>query len=384
MRRLVHVITPGDHYSPSTGSAVPTVVHGLSRAPRAGQPRPAVAVARGTYADRYDSADIIEYDAARPLTLPRPLTERQIDGALSLVGLPRWSARRSLAATLAGQGDWPSSVVLMHNAPQGVPVVNVNRHAAVLYAHNQLFATYRRREADRVLSRAAAIICVSQSLADQTAARLTPRRRGLIKVVRNGVDAAGFARSTPLERDGALKVVFVGRMIPTKGADVLVEAVRSLGRPDVHLTLIGSSGFSATDPLTEYERGVRSAAATVPDGVTIRPFIPRAEVVEVLQHADVVVVPSVWPDPCPLTVLEGMAAGAALVASDIGGIPESVAGAGILVRPGDPVDLAAALESLADDEDLLRKTAAAGEAFAREHDWAWANDRLTAALMDVL
>ena len=58
--RQVHVITPGDHFSPSTGSAIPTVVDGLCRFRPDGVPRPAVAVARGTYPDRYDSADIIE------------------------------------------------------------------------------------------------------------------------------------------------------------------------------------------------------------------------------------------------------------------------------------------------------------------------------------
>lgn len=272
----------------------------------------------------------------------------------------------------------------MHNAPQGIPLVDVSRHAVVLYAHNLLFGTYRRPETDRVLARASAVICVSESLAEQTAARLSLRRRGLIKVVRNGVDAVGFSRSTPMERDGALKVAFVGRMIPSKGADVLVEAVRRLGRADIHLTLIGSSGFSATDPLTEYERRLHLAAGALGDGVTFRPFIPRADVIRALQHADVVVVPSVGPEAFALTALEGMAAGAAVVASNNDGIPESVRGVGILVRPGDPDDLAAALEALADDENLLRRTATAGEVFAREHDWAWANRQLSAALAEVL
>lgn len=54
---------------------------------------------------------------------------------------------------------------------------------------------------------------------------------------------------------------------------------------------------------------------------------------EVLRTADVVVVPSRWAEPFALTALEGMAAGAAVVASDIGGIPEAVGTAGILVPP---------------------------------------------------
>lgn len=87
--RLIHVITPGDHFSPRTGSAIPTVVDGLSRATPSGQPRPAVLVARGTYPDRYDSADAIEY------TRPRPHNrDRYVDAGLSRLGLPRVMARR--------------------------------------------------------------------------------------------------------------------------------------------------------------------------------------------------------------------------------------------------------------------------------------------------
>lgn len=120
-QRQVHVIAPGDHYSPSTGSAIPTVVHGLCRYRPADAPRPAVAVAKGTYPDRYGSAEIREYDPVPPLRLRRPLTERRLDAALGAIGLPRWSARRRWAPAISDQTTWEPSVVLAHNAPQLVP-----------------------------------------------------------------------------------------------------------------------------------------------------------------------------------------------------------------------------------------------------------------------
>src|SRR5659263_283015 len=130
--RPVHVITPGDHFSPNTGSAIPTVVDGLCRYRPDGSPKPAVAVARGTYSDHYDSAEIIEYDQTPQLRLPGPLSERHLDGALSLLGLPRWASRRTLAPTVRAQSTWGPSVVLAHNAPQLVPLVDQSMHAAVL------------------------------------------------------------------------------------------------------------------------------------------------------------------------------------------------------------------------------------------------------------
>lgn len=382
-RRQVHVITPGDHFSPSTGSAIPTVVNGLCRSMPECVPHPAVVVARGTYPDRYGSAEIIEYEAAPPMRLRRPLTERRLDVAMGAAGLARWPARRRWAPTVSEQSSWEPSVVLAHNAPQLLPLVDQSRHAAVLYAHNHLLRTYGRVEAIRVIGRAAAIICVSDFLANQTAQRLPRSLRDRVRVVRNGVDADLFRRTSPIQRTGPLKVVFVGRMIPEKGADVLIGAVRRLDRDDVHLTIIGSDGFDPRLPLTPYERAVREAAMPLGDRVAVKHFLPRGQVAAEMAAADVVVVPSRWPEPFALTVLEGMAAGAAVVGSEIGGIPETLRGIGILVPPGDTAALAEAIGALADDEALLRRTAEAGARFANDHDWSRASQALLAIVAEL-
>jgi glycosyltransferase involved in cell wall biosynthesis len=374
-RGHLHVITPGDHFSPSTGSAVPTVVHGLASATPPGAPRPRVALARGTYPDRYTSADVVEYDQV----LPRR-GDRYADVLLSRAGLPRIGARRVLGAALTGQAGWDPSVVLAHNAPQLVPLVDADRHVPVLYAHNELLRTYGRREAGRVLGRAAAIVCVSRFLAARTAERLPPPLRSRVVVVHNGVDTKLFRPADEPREDGTLHVVYVGRMLPDKGPDVLLDALLRLGRTDVRATFVGTVGFAPDAPLSDYERTLRRTAAPLGDRVTWLPFRPRADVAALLRTADVVVVPSRWPEPFALTVLEGMASGAAVVASDVGGIPEAAGDAGVLVPPDDDGALAEALEALADDAVLLARARAAGRAHAEAHRWLEARRTLDRAL----
>ncbi|MEU2201887.1 glycosyltransferase family 4 protein [Isoptericola sp. NPDC019482] len=375
--RFVHVITPGDHYSPRTGSAVPTVVHGLCSA-RRDVPRPSVVVARGTYPDRYDDADAIEYDAAAPVTV----RERRLDAVRSKLGRPRAGALRSWTAALAGQRSWTPSTVLLHNAPQAVGLVDAGRHVPVLYAHNQLLRTYSPREAGRALESVAAVVCVSAHLAQAMSDRLPPSLRDRVRVVRNGVDSRRLTPSGRCAGD-VLEVAFVGRTIPEKGPDVLLRAVGMLlrsGRRDVHVNVLGSTGFSATDPPTSYERELAVLASSLGASVTVRPFAPRDVVHETMRAADVVVVPSVWPEPFGLTALEGMAAGAAVVASDVGGLPEAVGDAGILVPPGDAAALADALAALADDRARLARRRACARRHAESRDWSVVVQELLAAL----
>lgn len=374
----VHVLTPGDHFSPRTGSAIPTVVDGLCTAvPAAAAPRPRVVVADGTYPDRYPSADVLGY---RPAVGRR--LDRYVDAAAGRLSLPRPGVRRELRPTVAAQDSWEPGVVLAHNAPQLVPLVH-GRHAAVLYAHNLLLRTYSRREADRVLGRAAAIVCVSDALAEQTAGHLPARLQDRLRVVPNGVDTTRFSPRSDPGRGERLRVLFVGRMIPDKGADVLVQAAARLGRDDIEITLVGSQNFDAGAQPSPYERQVRDQAAALGDRVRLLPFTPRAEVADVYRQADVVVVPSRWAEPFALTVMEGMASGVPVVASAIGGIPEVMGAAGVQVRPDDPADLAAALDALADDEALRRRVGATCRKHALARDWAWARGRLDAVLTEV-
>lgn len=129
-------------------------------------------------------------------------------------------------------------------------------------------------------------------------------------------------------------VLFAARNDPVKGADVLLRAIPLVHRqvPEVEFRLFG---YQPTP------------SQRLPDGVNCFPFVPKSELLAQYHQADLVVVPSRW-DNSPNTVYEAMAAGKALVASRVGGIPELVVDGetGLLVPPGDAVALAEALSEL--------------------------------------
>lgn len=368
MTAWVHVITPGDHFSPLTGSAIPTVVDGLARASLGDGARPhRVLVERGTFAPRYDSAEVEEY---APLSRPSHAVSSS-DRLTGFVLGTRPREQFAMRRVGASQNSWEPSVVLAHNLVQLVPSINTERHRPVLYAHNQLLRYYTKRASGRVLKDVVAIVCVSQFLADQTAARLPQSLQGAVSAVGNGVDCGQFYPREGKPDGEGLLVGFVGRTIPDKGPDVLVSAVALLGRKDIRAVIVGNAGFDAEARPSTYEIDMRKCVRQADVNVDFIPFVNRLQLPDLLRTFDVLVVPSRWEEPWSLAVVEGLASGLPVVASDIGGIPEAAGGAALLVPPGDTRALANALEWLATDPAARGRIGHGARRHALDHDWAW-------------
>jgi len=387
VKTVINAITPGDHFSPRTGSAIPTVVHGLATAAaRDADPvRHAVVVDASTMRPRYDSAEAIEYERGPWLSR----NDRALDLVRARLGATRAATRRFYAPVADVIRRHEPSIVLAHNAPVLPQLLRNTPHRVVLYAHNDVLRTYSRAEAQRALDGVAAIVTVGDALAERTRAALPPYLAERVRIVRNGIDcelfsprdgragadadATTFTSSTNPER---LRVVFLGRMIEEKGPDVLIRAAGLLHRPDLDVLLIGSQGFARDAALSPYELKLRRLATETASasGTDIRfePFVDRTALPELLRSADVLVVPSRWDEPSGLTAAEGLATGLPVIASRVGGLPDVVGSAGILVAPDDPSALADALAALADDPEARRARARMARAHALEHDWSWA------------
>ena len=107
------------------------------------------------------------------------------------------------------------------------------------------------------------------------------------------------------------------------------------------------------------------------DGVTIKENVPFDELIKIYANADIFVLPSYY-EAQGIVLLEAMASGLPCVATNIGGIPETVIDGknGILVEPRNPMKLAQAILTLAEDEDLRLKYGRMGrKRVVEEYDW---------------
>jgi glycosyltransferase involved in cell wall biosynthesis len=214
------------------------------------------------------------------------------------------------------------------------PLLVSTKHGFNPFRDGRLFSL-----ADRAVGRLADVhIAISGGLA-----RYLGEREGFdpasFEIVHYGIEPG--AEPPPLP--GAPRLAIVGRLIPIKGHDVLLRAVAEAQAHVPGLTL-----EVAGDGALERERRETAARLGLDEAVTFLGRVPSAG--PVLERAKVVVLPS-FGEGFGMVALEAMERGRPVVASAVGRLPEIGADGrtGLLVPPGDPHALAAALRDLAGD-----------------------------------
>lgn len=158
-----------------------------------------------------------------------------------------------------------------------------------------------------------------------------------VTVLYNGIDTERFSKSISLHEKEELKaklnikktdkiLLYVGRIDPHKGVKELLQAFKKLsGDEDLKLLIVGSSFFSMANK-TAYicELEELSQGNGLENKIRFTGYVDYAQVHKYYQLADIAVIPSIWDDPFPLTCLEALAAGCALIVSDSGGMVEAV------------------------------------------------------------
>jgi glycosyltransferase involved in cell wall biosynthesis len=149
----------------------------------------------------------------------------------------------------------------------------------------------------------------------------------------------------------AATFVFAGRLTAQKDLGVAIDALARV--PEARLVLVGDGPERA-----DLER--RSAAAGVNGRVTFAGAVPRAEVIRYLAGARAALLPSAW-ENLPNAAVEALAAGTPVVATAVGGVPEVVRDGenGLLVEPGSPELLAAAMRRVLEEDGLRDRLAGA-------------------------
>lgn len=234
----------------------------------------------------------------------------------------------------------------------------------------------------RLLTRIGRAIAVSHAAADFAA----PVYRGPITVIPNGLETGVFSAAHPASLRGPrstsatsnappFRVLFVGRFDePRKGLRHLLEAaaaLRASGR-DLQVHVVGTGREPAFARLAE-----RAGAQ----------FVGRLSddrLAAAYRECDVFCAPSTHGESFGLVLIEAMACGRPVVASDIRGYREAADGAARLVPPGDASALAHAIAHVADDVTLRRGMIERGRRRARELDWGRVAAAVTAVYRSVV
>lgn len=176
-----------------------------------------------------------------------------------------------------------------------------------------------------------------------------------VSVLPWGLDLERWQHMPPPMPSHNLRFGYIGGLSAHKGVDVLVRAFRQLADADVELHLFG---FFVPDDA--FVARLKHTVAGDPR-VHFRGRYENWQLPELLADIDVIVIPSRWHETFSIVTHEALLAGRAVVASEVGAIPEAITDGvnGLLVPPSDQVALARALARLADDRALAARLAQA-------------------------
>jgi phosphatidylinositol alpha-mannosyltransferase len=199
---------------------------------------------------------------------------------------------------------------------------------------------------------------------------------GDYKVIPNGVDVGRFERAVQIAKwqDGTKNILFVGRFEARKGLLDLLKAYRILRKTGCHCRLLVVGGGPQAKEARRY------LATRKLGGVEFLGRVSDEERDSLFKTADVYCSPATGRESFGIVLLEAMAAGTAIVASDIHGYKGVVRRGreGLLVPPGNPKELAGALAKLLSDDELREAMGRAG--LERAQDYSW--ERVTAKVED--
>lgn len=164
---------------------------------------------------------------------------------------------------------------------------------------------------------------------------------------------------------GAGNLLFVGRLEPVKGANVLIRAfdIAASNQPDAHLVIVGEG--SQRKELEDLAHALGRA-----DRITFTGWLSSDQLRSRYDECAVVAIPSIWPENFPMVALEALAVGRPILATRVGGMAELVSDQenGLLVEPNDVAALADAIGTMLADRGLMQRMALRSAGRADQYD----------------
>lgn len=267
-----------------------------------------------------------------------------------------------LKKAVAYLAKFKPDLIIVENRPEFIlylsDKINVD---IILHLHNDSL-NKDTNNAQEIVDACNKIWCVSDFIKKRVE---TIRLTNKIEVLFNAIDLEKFVPYSPnisLKRelgfdDSDYIIVFSGRISRAKGIRELIEAFISLKKSrltNIKLLIVGSAFYGTNTSKNFFIKSLERILFEYRDDVCFTGFVSYDRIPEYLSLADVYVIPSIWDDPCPLTVFEGLAMGIPLIVSDSGGIPEIVTSeCAIVVKRGAHfvMDLADSIANLKNDSN---------------------------------
>jgi phosphatidylinositol alpha-mannosyltransferase len=250
--------------------------------------------------------------------------------------------------------------------------INVGTFHAARDSGARLYS-YTRRLLKDCFRRLDGKIAVSQA----AASLIAPHFPGYYNIIPNGVDVdhfAGPANPLPELDDGMTNILFVGRFEKRKGLGYLLEAYRTVkqARPETRLVVVGGADARQR---RGYDRLVTELGLR---DVVFAGFAPQDVLPRYHHSAQIFCAPNTGNESQGIILLEAMAAGLPVVASNIGGFGAVMTHGveGVLVRPRDAKGLADALLELVDDADKRREMGERGLERVQHFSWTRVSQRI--------
>lgn len=316
----------------------------------------------------------------------RGLTNVHRDGSL-LKAIPLVGRMGAIILDIARQAH-VSDVVYANSQKAFVLsaiATTIVRRPLIWHLHDIINAAHfgraqRRLQVGLANLRASKVIVPSQAAADAFVAE--GGRPDLVEVVANGLDMPPDMRSPTELRSllglprGPLAGVF-SRLAAWKGQHVMLQALAHV--PDIHCIIAGDAMFG--------EHAYASRLRAIADELKIADRVHflgyRNDVASLMRSVDVMVHPSVDPEPFGRTLVEAMLSGVPVIATNAGAAPDILDGgkAGALIPPGDPDALAAALRVILLRPEGLATQLDYARARAREY---YGMDRMLTSISDAI
>ena len=259
--------------------------------------------------------------------------------------------------------------IIVENRPQYVKSIsNINNSKILLHMHNDHMVKNKTKGIE-IANKWNKIIVVSEYIKRSLISNLSIDDKK-VRVLHNGVDTQRFCKElvSNIDKDKIREhfkiykddfvVLFSGRLIKEKGILEVIEAVNKLNNiNNLKLLIVGSTWYGSNSK-SSFVKEIQKKSENIKDKIVFTGYINYEDINNIYSIADIIVLPSMWDDPFPLTVLESMSMSVPVITTISGGIPEMFKrNDGILLNRDDNLidNLANEIRNLYNDTNLRKE-----------------------------